>query len=400
MSPAQPGPPLRIAVLGDFDGMHTRRWLQFFVERGHEVHAISYYTPTAHMSGVQVHTLSGEQTSSQASGGTPRKTRLKALIPPSLQRLAQAIRYQRAGLQRVLKEIDPDVFHAHYAVEHAFYGSFAGFHPYIVSSWGSDLLVESQRPLGRLLARRALHRADLVTANDGSMAQRAVELGVPENKVEVVHLGIERLFLDAAERTVNRQATPAARPTVISDRALEPNYNVDRVIRAFARVHERLPEAQLLIAGDGSQRSRLEELGRNLLPAQAVRFLGQLQPESLADVLAGANVYVSVPASDSFALSTVEAMAAGCFPVISDLPSMHGWVRHGETGLLVSPRDEEAVAAALLVALNDFALRQAALEPNRETVSAQGLRENNMRLMERHYYRLAGRPMASSGEAI
>ncbi len=47
-----PGPPLRIAVLGDFDGPHTRAWIQTFVERGHDVHAISYYAPLAELPGV------------------------------------------------------------------------------------------------------------------------------------------------------------------------------------------------------------------------------------------------------------------------------------------------------------------------------------------------------------
>ncbi len=62
----------------------------------------------------------------------------------------------RAGLRRVLDEIQPDVFHAHYAVEHGFYGAFADYHPYVVSAWGSDLLVESHKPLGKRIAGHAL----------------------------------------------------------------------------------------------------------------------------------------------------------------------------------------------------------------------------------------------------
>ena len=57
MSESRVIPPLRIAVLGDFEGIHTRRWLEVFVERGHEVHAISYYWPRVHLPGVHVHSL-------------------------------------------------------------------------------------------------------------------------------------------------------------------------------------------------------------------------------------------------------------------------------------------------------------------------------------------------------
>jgi glycosyltransferase involved in cell wall biosynthesis len=312
----------------------------------------------------------------------------------------QSRRYLRAGLRRVLDEIQPDVFHAHYAVEHGFYGSFAGFHPYVVSGWGSDLLVESRKTFGRMIAQRALGRADLVTANDVSLARRAAELGVPEDRIEVIHLGIDRLFLDAGERSVNLRADGAEPATVISDRALEPLYNVDVVVRAFARLRERMPGARLIVAGDGSRRGRLEALAAELALGPAVRFTGRLEPKELAEALANAHVYVSVPSSDSLALSTVEAMAAGCFPVVSDLPSNEGWIAHGTNGLIVPARDPELLADALHEALSDAGRRRAAVAPNRAKAESDGLRERNMLLMERHYYRLSGHPQAGGGEAI
>ena len=417
MSESRSVPPLRIAVLGDFEGVHTRRWLEVFVQRGHEVHAISYYRPDADLPGVTLHVLSSSKLEARQANeactgdhlslgervrvraGAP-ETLMRRFVPPSLQRVVQARRYMRAGLGRVLNEIEPDVFHAHYAVEHGFYGSFAGFHPYVVSAWGSDLLVESRKPLGRLIARRALSKAELVTANDGSLARRAAELGVPEEDIEIIHLGIDREFLDAGEHSANLRPAADLPPTVISDRALEPLYNVDVVLLAFARLRERLPGARLVVAGDGSRRSRLEALARERDLGNSVQFTGRLSPEALATALANAHVYVSVPSSDSLALSTVEAMAAGCFPVVSDLPSNDGWIADGTSGLIVPSRDSGALAAALHRALTDATMRQAAVAPNRAKVEAAGLRERNMLLMERHYYRLAGHPQAGEGEAI
>jgi glycosyltransferase involved in cell wall biosynthesis len=321
-------------------------------------------------------------------------------VPQPLQRLIQAQRYMRAGLRRTLNEIAPDVFHAHYVVEHGFYGSFAGFHPYVVSAWGSDLLLESRGTAGRIIARRALGRADLVTANDVSLARRAVELGVPDHRIAVVHLGIDAVFLDAGNRSVNLGAGGDQPPTAISDRALEPLYNVDAVIRAFGRLRARLPTARLIVAGDGRERHALEVLARELAPEASIRFTGRLPPEDLAGVLAGSHVYVSVPSSDSLAVSTVEAMAAGCFPVVSDLPSNEGWIAHRMNGLVVPAGDPASLADALCEALSDASLRRSAVTPNRAKVESQGLRERNMLLMERHYYRLAGHPQAGAGEAI
>jgi glycosyltransferase involved in cell wall biosynthesis len=381
-----PGPPLRIAVLGDFDGPHTRRWLRLFVERGHDAHAISYYRPKAELHGVQLHVLSGGAAPSEGGGSPGTTSSLAKWLPPSLLRLIHAMRYQRAGLKRTLQDIRADVFHAHYAVEHGFYGAFAGFHPYVVSAWGSDIFVEAQKPLGRRIARHALGHADLVTANDPAMLAQIAALGMSADRVAVVRLGVDPEFLEGERKEADV-------PTIISDRALEPLYNIDIVIRAFARLREGLPEARLLIAHDGSERRRLEGLAATLGLGESVRFLGRLPAWPLRDALAAAHVYVSVPSSDSLALSTMEAMAAGAFPIVSDLPSQDGWIDDGVKGLRVPAGDAEALTDALHRALTDGELRTRAQALNRAKVEAEGNLEKNMLGMERHYYRLVGRPV-------
>ena len=311
-------------------------------------------------------------------------------------RLVNAFRYQRAGLGRVLRQIAPDVFHAHYVVEHGFYGAFAATHPFVVTAWGSDLLRESYTPLGKLIARWTLGRADVVTGNDPSLLRRAQALGVPAERTALVRVGIDRLFLDA--HSVNLEPEDAGPPTIISDRALELLYNVETVIRAFGLVHARLPAARLIVAGDGSQRLTLERLARDLRLGEAVRFLGRLEPRELREALTSAHVYVSVPSTDSMAVSNLEAMAVGAFPVLSDLPSLNGWITNGVNGLLVPPAPSPAqLADALFAALADASRRKAAVAPNRARVEAEGTNERNMLLLERLYYRLAGHPLSDAG---
>src|SRR5205807_2701127 len=146
------------AVLGDLDGSHTRRWLAFFAGRGHDVHAISFYPPRDSPPGVHLHLLRLAAAPAPAASASrrapPRLSLLRALIPPSFQRLVHFERYRRAGLPEVVHKIAPDVFHAHYLVEHGFYGLAARFHPYVVSAWGSDVFRASKSPLGRIVARR------------------------------------------------------------------------------------------------------------------------------------------------------------------------------------------------------------------------------------------------------
>jgi L-malate glycosyltransferase len=381
------------------EGPHTRRWLRFFVERGHDIHAVSFYAPRSAIPGVTRHSLlAGSAGDGATAGGSgmSAKAMVQRALPHSAQRLVQAIRYQRAGLSRTIASIGPEVFHAHFVVEHGFYGAFVRFHPYVVSAWGSDLYRAPSTPSGRWIARRALQAADLVTVNDPALGAQAAALGVHPDRLAVIRLGIDDLFFDLAGRSVNEGRPEAEPPTVISDRALERLYNVDAVIEAFAVARKRLPTARLLVANDGSQRPALEALAARLGVSGSVEFRGRLKPEELRDALARAHVYVSVPNSDSFSLSTMEAMAAGAFPVVSDLPSQE-WIVHRVNGLRIPPRSVGALAESLLLALSDHDLRRRAVEPNRKRVWTEGRLETNMLLMERYYYRLAGRPMADKG---
>ena len=393
MNEPLPGPPLRIAVLADFEGPHTQRWLRVFVERGHKVHAISYYPVRAKLPGVTVHVLTGGQGQSgnRAIGQRRQgffKRLLAAAMPPSVMRIVHGRRYKRAGLRDVLDEIRPDVFWAHYVVEHGYYASKADYHPFVVNAWGSDLYQAPRSPLGRWLAHRVLRKADLVSCNDPELREEALKLGARFGDTIVTRLGADDVFFEAPYLSVNMESGANAPPVVISDRALEPLYNVDTVLRAFARVHGAMPDVRLVVAGDGSQRRRLESLARDLDIDKAVTFTGHLAPEALRDALAAAQVYVSVPDSDSLALSTMEAMAVGALPVVSDLPSQT-WIEDGENGLRVPPRDVEALAGALLRALREHELRFRAIAVNRVRVQMEGNLTRNMLALEKHFYRLA-----------
>ena len=388
---------LRLCVVGDFDGVHTRSWLDYFVQRGHEVHAVSYYPPARPPEGVRMHALRPAPTGGgrpDAIGARPGLAhRAGQKLPPSLQRFANLVRYRRAGLRRTVEEIAPELLHAHYLVEHGFYATATAHQPYIVSAWGSDVLVEARSPLNRAIARFVLQRAKLATANNRYMAREMVlKLGIERAWVQHIVLGASRYFLERPEASVNVAPTPEHPPTVISTRSLDTSlYNTDTIIRAMARVRRQLPAARLIMVGEGRQRQRIEALVARIGLDDAVQFPGLLNQEEFRDALADAEVFVSVPSSDATSVALLQAMAVGSFPVISDLPSQQELVEHGVGGLRVPVRDERALAEAIVEALEDRELRRSAVEHNRRFVEEYGLQETNMAKMEAWYYRLAGR---------
>lgn len=381
-----PAQRLSIAVLGDFDGAHTRSWVRWFIGRGHDVHAISFYRPGVTIEGATTHALRERREAGGSAGGGGGASRL----PRGLARVAHALRYRAAGVARVVREIDPDVFHGHFVVEHGFYGATAGFHPYVVSAWGSDVLVEPERdPVSRRIAAWTLRRADLVTSNNVYMAGRIAALGVEASRVEVVTLGADRYDLERSGDSVNVSEGEGGGLCIISTRAHEPLYNIGEIVDAYGEVARARPGTRLVVAHGGSRTEALQARAR--AGGGRVEFVGYLGRAAFREALSQAHIFVSVPSSDATSVALLQAMAAGCFPIVSDLPSQRELIEDGVNGFRVPLHRPQALAERIQQAAGDHELRRRAAAMNRAIVEERGLNEVQMAKMERLYLRLAGR---------
>ena len=155
------------------------------------------------------------------------------------------------------------------------------------------------------------------------------------------------------------------RPRLVSTRNLEPYYRVEDTLTAFALLKARYPHATLTVAGYGTEEGRLRRLASRL-DVGGIRFVGRVEPAVMPDVCDQADIFVNSSVVDNQPLSVLEAFAAG-LPVVStgtgDIAAM---VRHGETGLVVPPRDPPALARAVTAVLED---------PHRARLMARRARE-------------------------
>jgi glycosyltransferase involved in cell wall biosynthesis len=153
------------------------------------------------------------------------------------------------------------------------------------------------------------------------------------------------------ERFRFRERTPL-KPLFFSNRNFEPLYNVACTLRAFALVQKRLPEARLVLAGDGSVRAELEALAREL-NLRNVEFLGRVEPSRMHELYDAADIYLNSPNIDNMPGSIIEAYASGLPVVTTNAGGIPYIVTNGETGLMVERDDHEAMAAAALRLLED-----------------------------------------------
>jgi glycosyltransferase involved in cell wall biosynthesis len=221
------------------------------------------------------------------------------------------------------------------------------------------------RTLSQTKLRERWHDAfDVVVANSEWVRQRLRADGI--EVAEVVWNGV-------AERP---QRPPLADPpTITYSGRLVAKKGVDILVRAYASVLQTVPEARLLIAGDGPERSKLERLVRDLGLGRHVVFLGHLSQELLEPALAQSWVH-AVPSlwEEPFGLTAAEAMMRGTAVVSSAVGGVAEIVRDGETGITVPSGDPEALAQALATVLSDRATA--------EQLGAAGRRRALSRLTE------------------
>jgi glycosyltransferase involved in cell wall biosynthesis len=142
------------------------------------------------------------------------------------------------------------------------------------------------------------------------------------------------------------------RPVFLSNRNLEPLYNVGCVLRAFAIVQASFADASLTVVGDGSQRHELELLSREL-GLRNIRFAGHVAPEEMPVQYDAADLYLNASDVDNMPLSILEAFASGLPVVTSNAGGIPYMVKHEETALMVHCGDHEAIAASAVRLLEE-----------------------------------------------
>jgi glycosyltransferase involved in cell wall biosynthesis len=142
------------------------------------------------------------------------------------------------------------------------------------------------------------------------------------------------------------------KPVLLSNRNLERHYNVECTLRAFAVIQRQVPGAQLIVAGDGSERHTLRDLAGSLAPGK-VDFVGAVAPENMPELYDQADIFVNASDVDNQPLSIIEAFASGLPVVTTDAGGIPDLVTDEETGLMVGRGNYKALADRVIRLLGD-----------------------------------------------
>jgi glycosyltransferase involved in cell wall biosynthesis len=156
------------------------------------------------------------------------------------------------------------------------------------------------------------------------------------------------------------------RPIFLSNRNLEVHYGVDDLLRAFANIQREIPDAVLTVVGDGSQRSALENLARELHLANT-NFTGRVEHDEINRQYSATDIYLNASKIDNQPLSILEAFTCGLPVVTTDAGGIPDIVTDEITGFLVPVGAYESLAARALKLLT----RQDIARPMTERARAE-----------------------------
>ena len=269
--------------------------------------------------------------------------------------LALAVR-----MHEVVREHKLDLLHCHYAIPHA------------TSAWitkqmlkeekrdikvvttlhGTDITIVGQDPSFHSITKFSIEKSDALTAVSRYLQNETLSaFGCTACRIDVIPNFIDPKVYDRARYDGQLRAQFDGNSKVLMHISnFRPVKRIRDVVRVFAAVNQAVPSV-LVMVGDGPDRGDAEKEARELGVDKRVHFLGKI--DSVAPLLAAADLFVLPSNSESFGLSALEALASGA-PVIGTkaggLPEV---VRDGETGVLCPVGDVEGMAHAAIAILQD-----------------------------------------------
>lgn len=228
--------------------------------------------------------------------------------------------------------------------------------PVTITLRGTEIRHARDPALRKRLVKALTHAARVFSVSE-SLKRLAVDLGIAEDKIQVVGNGVdtEKFFPIAKQQARDKLGLPLNAPVLISVGGLVERKGFHRVIDCLPGLLGAYPQLQYLIVGgasaEGDMRAELEAQVARLGLTEHVKFLGAMPPKELRLPLSAADVFVLATRNEGWANVFLEAMACGLPVVATDVGGNREVVCRDELGTIVPFGNQAALSTALAQAL-------------------------------------------------
>jgi glycosyltransferase involved in cell wall biosynthesis len=349
---------VRILYLSDNVSDHNRRFLHELAASGHQVHFLDLTQQKLAENWLPVGVQRVELKQSINSDANPNQ-----------------VAELRCEFQYLLKQLRPDLVHAGPVQTCGYLAALSGFHPFVLMSWGSDILVHAERNAEwRNATTVALNAADGFFCDCQAVRVAARCYAAISNEgIVQFPWGVKRGSFSALGPSESREKLGFDPDTFvfISTRCWEPIYDIEVLLRAFQRAHQEDQRLRLLLLGDGSMANRIHSFIADFGLGAVVIAPGIIARKDIARWFRTANAYLSCAKSDGTSVSLLEAMATGLPAVVTDLPSNRAWIVEGENGWLGRVGSSEDFSHRILLTANTSPRDLAAISKRNQEIVAE-----------------------------
>ncbi len=322
---------MRILLLSDTFSEHTEKWALGLAEQGVEVGLFSFNKASYswYLNKKNIKVLFEPINRLEADSAASKLSYLKFVIP----------------LKKAINEFKPDIVHAHYATSYGLIGALSGFHPFVISAWGTDVMKFPQKNIiNKTILKFNLRRADAICAT--SQTIKDFLKPVTNKKIHVIPFGVD--IEDFKKKDV-KSILDSNSFVIGSIKPLEKLYNTDILIKAFDTLKKKNTEKslKLLIIGEGSQLEFLKKLVVELQIEKDVTFTGRIPFSEVSNYFNMLDVLVNISDYESFGVSVIEAMACEKPVVATNTGGLKEIIENSNFGSLVEVGNVEQTASEI-----------------------------------------------------
>lgn len=355
---------MKILILAAADSNHTKKWVNSLAIRGYDVLLVSRMDQTGMISEIS------------------SKVQYQSL------RFGGGIGYYLNSFQlrRILRQFNPDVVNAHYATGYGTLARISNARPFVISCYGSDVYDFPYHSNFNLkLLKKNLFWADAIASTSESMAEHVKKILSEDNlDITVTPFGVDTDVFKLFKKKCNK------RPVIGIVKYLEPVYDIELLIKAFSIVCKTTKyDPVLMIYGGGSLENELRLLSEELCVSESVIFKGTVKNEEIPEALNEFDIFVNCSKMESFGVTVVEAMSCECPVIVTQTEGYKEIVVDGETGIVLSDREPETMAKAMVYLLDDQEKRIKMGKQGRKRVKEKYDWEKNVMIMERLFHNVA-----------
>ncbi|WP_337864984.1 glycosyltransferase [Ignavibacterium sp.] len=333
---------IKILLLSDPSSSHTVKWANSLSKNGIEVYLFGLSTDNPIGYDPKVNLISEpipSEIKSQSDGSLQKSIYLKVL----------------PKIKSLIKKINPEILHSHYASSYGLLGTLTGKKPFVVSVWGNDVFDFPKKSfIHKKILQYVLKKADRIYSTSKVMGEETNKY--TQKEIRIIPFGVDtHVFKPFEVKKIFEENTLV----IGCVKSLSFKYGIEYLIDAFQIIKKKLPERKikLLLVGDGLLKNDLMNRAKKNNIDNDVVFFGAVPHSKVPEMYNMIDIAVFPSVWESFGVSNLEAASCGIPQVASNVGGFPEIIEDAKTGILVEPANPTSIAEQVIKLINDEDIR-------------------------------------------